>query len=128
MRSITNRYADLKDANVPVLTNQNSFKVAQFHRAMKASSGPRIAHLQQTCLGDRQLNFVQLLHEIAVEHQFEVTYVDIDERTYSGQHQCFVQLSTMPVAVLAGHGATYQEAQMDAAHNSLEYLKVMTKM
>lgn len=121
------RYADLKDAAMPVLTNQNSFKVAQFHRAMKSSRGQRIAMLQQQCLAEAHLNYVQLLHEIAVEHQFEVTYVDIEERTYAGLHQCFVQLSTMPVAVITGQGATYQEAQMDAAHNSLQYLKIMTK-
>lgn len=126
-RAIAAHFADLKETSIPVLTNQTSFKVSQFHRAMKASTGPRLGMLQQTCLSQRQLNFVQFLHEIAVEHQFEVTYVDIDERAFSGQLQCFVQLSTMPVAVLAGQGDTHQEAQMQAAHNALQYLKIMTK-
>ena len=43
------------------------------------------------------------LQEIATEHQFEVTYVDIEEKTYSGRYQCLVQLSTLPVAVCQGN-------------------------
>lgn len=123
-----NRFADLKDANIPVMNNQSSFKVSQFHRSMMAARGPTIDRLQQTCLGDPQLNFVQLLHELSLEHLFDVTYVDIDERTYDGQYQCFVQLSTLPVAVVAGQGNTYQDAHLAAAHNSLQYLKIMTKV
>lgn len=95
---------------------------------MKATRGPCIDLLQRTCLGNWQLNYVQVLHEIAREHLFEVTYVDIEERTVGGQHQCFVQLSTLPVAVVAGQGDSYPEAQRDAAHNALQYLKVMTKV
>lgn len=45
---------------------------------------------------------MQFLQEIASEQQFEVTYVDIEEKTYSGQYQCLVQLSTLPVAVCQG--------------------------
>lgn len=70
---------------------------------------------------------MQFLHEIASEHQFEVTYVDIEEKTYSGNSQCLVQLSTLPVAVCQGSGESSQDAQSSAAHNALEYLKIMTK-
>lgn len=45
---------------------------------------------------------MQFLQEIASEQQFEVTYVDIEEKTYCGQYQCLVQLSTLPVAVCQG--------------------------
>lgn len=79
------------------------------------------------CLNAKDMNYVALLHEIAKEHQFEVTYVDIEEKTYSGKCQCLVQLSTLPVAVLAGSGQTSKEAQSDSAKNALEYLKIMTK-
>jgi RISC-loading complex subunit TARBP2 len=68
-----------------------------------------------------------LLHEIATEHQFEVTYVEIEEKTISGNYQCLVQLSTLPVAVCPGSGLSSKEAQTDAAKNALEYLKIMTK-
>lgn len=79
------------------------------------------------CLNSNDMNYVFLLNEIAQEHQFEVTYVDIEEKTYSGKCQCLVQLSTLPVAVCQGSGKTSKEAQNDAAKNSLEYLKIMTK-
>lgn len=45
----------------------------------------------------------------------------------AGKYQCLVQLSTMPVAVCFGSGATSKEAQSAAAHNALQYLKIMTK-
>lgn len=83
---------------------------------------------QKTCLNDKGLNFVEFLQEIATEQQFEVTYVDIEEKTYSGQFQCLVQLSTLPVAVCQGSGNNSKMAQTNAARNALEYLKIMTKM
>lgn len=82
---------------------------------------------QKTCLNNREFNFVQFLQEIASEQQFEVTYVDIEERSLLGRCQCLVQLSTLPVAVCYGSGATSKDAQASAAQNALEYLKIMTK-
>lgn len=84
--------------------------------------------LQTTCLNDSSMNFVQFLQEIATEQQFEVTFVDIEEKTYSGLYQCLVQLSTLPVAVCQGSGKTSKTAQTSAARNALEYLKIMTKV
>ena len=46
---------------------------------------------------------------------------------FLGYHQCLVQLSTMPVAVCHGIGKTKDEARGQAAHNALQYLKIMTK-
>lgn len=80
-----------------------------------------------TCLKERDINYVLFLQEIATEHQFEVTYVDVEERTYSGCCQCLVQLSTLPVAVCQGSGTTSKDAQDNAAYTALEYLKIMTK-
>ncbi|KAL7739912.1 hypothetical protein ACLKA6_003389 [Drosophila palustris] len=81
----------------------------------------------KTCLKNSKIDYIKLLSEIAVENQFEVTYVDIEERTFSGQFQCLVQLSTLPVGVCHGTGSTALEAQRHAAQNALEYLKIMTK-
>lgn len=83
--------------------------------------------LQKTCLNNKDFNFVQFLQEIASEQQFEVTYVDIEEKSLSGKCQCLVQLSTLPVAVCYGSGASSKDAQASAAQNALEYLKIMTK-
>ncbi|XP_014228041.1 interferon-inducible double-stranded RNA-dependent protein kinase activator A homolog isoform X2 [Trichogramma pretiosum] len=73
------------------------------------------------------INLVQFLQEIALEQKFEVTYVDIEERSKTGKCQCLVQLSTLPVAVCYGSGRTSNDAQAAAAQNALEYLKIMTK-
>ncbi|XP_031783443.1 interferon-inducible double-stranded RNA-dependent protein kinase activator A homolog isoform X6 [Nasonia vitripennis] len=82
---------------------------------------------ENTCLNDGDVNLVQFLQEIASEQQFEVTYVDIEEKSISGKCQCLVQLSTLPVAVCYGSGMTSKDAQAAAAQNALEYLKIMTK-
>lgn len=79
------------------------------------------------CLKDKKLDAVKFLEEISQEQQFEVTYVDIEEKTFSNNSQCLVQLSTLPVAVCHGTGTSTQEAQTNAAFNALEYLKIMTK-
>ncbi|XP_037711901.1 interferon-inducible double-stranded RNA-dependent protein kinase activator A homolog isoform X4 [Drosophila subpulchrella] len=81
----------------------------------------------ETCLKSTKIDYIKLLGEIATENQFEVTYVDIEEKTFSGQFQCLVQLSTLPVGVCHGSGATAADAQRHAAQNALEYLKIMTK-
>lgn len=125
--NILGRYKDLKDANIPALTNQHSYKVSQFHKTMKANPGEKLTKLQLACLNDETLNHVQFLQDIALEHHFEVTYVDIDEKTYAGNYQFLVQLSTLPVAVCHGSGRSLITAQSNAARNALEYLKIMTK-
>lgn len=125
--SISGRYAGLKDVRIPSLTTGHGQKVSQFHKGLKARSGETLRRLQNTCLNDKSVDYVQMLHDIATEQRFEVTYVDIDEKTLSGRFQCLVQLSTLPVAVCHGSGATAKEAQAAAARNSLEYLKIMTK-
>ncbi|KQS70481.1 interferon-inducible double-stranded RNA-dependent protein kinase activator A homolog isoform X4 [Drosophila erecta] len=81
----------------------------------------------ETCLKSNKIDYIKLLGEIATENQFEVTYVDIEEKTFSGQFQCLVQLSTLPVGVCHGSGPTAADAQRHAAQNALEYLKIMTK-
>ena len=65
--------------------------------------------------------------DLGQEQQFEVTYVDVDEKTDSGEVQCLVQLSTLPVAVCYGVGEDITSANNDAARNALNYLKMMTK-
>uniref|UniRef100_V5GG80 Interferon-inducible double stranded RNA-dependent protein kinase activator n=1 Tax=Anoplophora glabripennis TaxID=217634 RepID=V5GG80_ANOGL len=75
----------------------------------------------------KDFSFIQYLQDIATEQSFEVTYVEIEEKTLSGACQCLVQLSTLPIAVCCGTGKTPKEAQISAAHHALEYLKIMSK-
>ncbi|XP_052851417.1 interferon-inducible double-stranded RNA-dependent protein kinase activator A homolog isoform X2 [Drosophila gunungcola] len=125
-RSSENYYGELKDISVPTLTTQHSNKVSQFHKTLKNATGKKLLKLQ-TCLKSTKIDYIKLLGEIATENQFEVTYVDIEEKTFTGQFQCLVQLSTLPVGVCHGSGPTAADAQRHAAQNALEYLKIMTK-
>ncbi|XP_044316346.1 RISC-loading complex subunit tarbp2 isoform X2 [Drosophila rhopaloa] len=125
-RSSENYYGELKDISVPTLTTQHSNKVSQFHKTLKNATGKKLLKLQ-TCLKSTKIDYIKLLGEIATENQFEVTYVDIEEKTFTGQFQCLVQLSTLPVGVCHGSGPSAAEAQRHAAQNALEYLKIMTK-
>jgi len=70
---------------------------------------------------------MHMLKEIAYEANFTTTYVDIDEASFTGEYQCLLQLSTLPVAVCHGTGVTKDAAQSAAAHHALEYLRLMTK-
>ncbi|XP_050505970.1 RISC-loading complex subunit tarbp2-like isoform X1 [Diabrotica virgifera virgifera] len=125
--SAENRYSGLKDTKITKLGNQQSHKVSQFHKTLKNSVGKKLADLQTLSFNAKDFNFVQFLQEIASEQSFEVTYVDIEEKTLTNRHQCLVQLSTLPVAVCYGTGKTPKEAKGSAAHHALEYLKIMTK-
>ncbi|XP_076167412.1 protein Loquacious-like isoform X5 [Ptiloglossa arizonensis] len=112
-----------------------SKKVAKRHAAQKMwqalhemnAENANIDGEENTCLNVGDVNLVQFLQVIASEQQFEVTYVDIEEKSISGKCQCLVQLSTLPVAVCYGYGVTSKDAQASAAQNALEYLKIMTK-
>lgn len=126
-RFFMSRYADVKDSPVQTINNSYSQKVAQFHKSLKNSTGSKLFDLQAVCLRDETLDAVKFLEEISHEQQFEVTYVDIEEKSYSNLSQCLVQLSTLPVAVCHGTGTNIQEAQTNAALNALDYLKIMTK-
>lgn len=70
---------------------------------------------------------MELLRQVASEQNFEVTIVEIDEKSLNGKWQCLLQLSTMPVAVVHGLGKNSKEAQDVAARNALEYLKYLTR-
>lgn len=46
MSSLQGRYASLKDSKITKLSTQHSHKVSQFHKALKQSTGPKLAELQ----------------------------------------------------------------------------------
>uniref|UniRef100_A0A1B6CST5 DRBM domain-containing protein n=1 Tax=Clastoptera arizonana TaxID=38151 RepID=A0A1B6CST5_9HEMI len=120
-------FGELKDSKIATLNSSHSNKVSQFHKNLKSAIGQKLNELQTVVFKNNGVNFVQFLQEIATEQQFEVTYVDIEEKSVTGQHQCLVQLSTLPVAVCHGCGNSSKEAQTAAALNALEYLKIMTR-
>ena len=70
---------------------------------------------------------IKYLQDIATEQDFNVTYIDVEERSKTGKYHCFVQLTTNPVTVCFGVGEnSSKEAHVDAARNTLEYLRIMT--
>ncbi|KAL2748510.1 RISC-loading complex subunit tarbp2-like isoform X1 [Vespula maculifrons] len=83
--NVNARYADLKGSKISTLTTPHSHKVSLFHKNLKSSTGVKLFELQNTCLNDGDVNLVQFLQEIASEQQFEVTYVDIEEKSISGE-------------------------------------------
>jgi RISC-loading complex subunit TARBP2 len=120
--------AMLKDGKkIQTLNNQTGKAVTQFFKNIKAKPGKALTTLHSSSLNAAGLNFIDILAQIADEHTFEVTYVDLPELSVAGQHQCIVQLATMPVAVCHGLGQTKDAAHANAAHNALQYLKIMTK-
>ncbi|KAF6209125.1 hypothetical protein GE061_014868 [Apolygus lucorum] len=124
---ISSEWEELRRAKISTVTREHTQTISQFHKNLKTSEGPKLNDLKGASLKDSDINFVQFLQEIATEQNFDVTYVDIEEKSISGMFQCLVQLSTLPVAVVHGSGPSSKDAQTSAALNALQYLKLMTK-
>ncbi len=56
-----------------------------------------------------------MLEDVSKEQKFEVTYVEVEEKNDDGEHQCLVQISTLPIAVCYAAGKDYDKAQNEAA-------------
>ncbi|XP_076471284.1 RISC-loading complex subunit tarbp2-like [Babylonia areolata] len=83
--------------------------------------------LNNTGAGAPASNFCQMLQEIAEVRRFEVTCYDISENTVTGQFQTLIKLTTNPVAVCHGSGSSMEDSRANAAHNALQYLRIMSK-
>ncbi|XP_051568811.1 RISC-loading complex subunit tarbp2 isoform X2 [Myxocyprinus asiaticus] len=96
--------------------------------SLRNSAGEKILQLRCHPLGQPDSidsNFCSLLHELSEEQHFDVSYLDIEERSLSGLYQCLVELSTQPITVCHGFASTLDTARASAAHNALQYLKIM---
>lgn len=112
---------------IDILTPKHSKELQDFYQKLQGSRKTKLVSLATTQLRDPKLDCVRFLAGLSDEQNFDVTYVDIEERTASGEVQCLVQLSTMPVAVCHGTGQDLAQANNRAARNALEYLKIMIK-
>lgn len=83
--------------------------------------------MQTISLNQEGFDYKTYLLEIANESNFEITYVDIEEKSHSGKYQCLLQLCILPVAVCYGWGKTANDAQVLAAKSALEYVKIIMK-
>lgn len=93
--------------------------------SLRQSTGEKISLLKRTPLSIPNTDYIQMLLEVSLELGFQVAYVDIDELTVNGQYQCLVELSTRPVTVCHGSGMTSSNAHNAAAHNALQYIKMV---
>lgn len=93
--------------------------------SFRNSESEKILLLRRNPLSIPNMDYVQMMLELSQEQGFEVTYFDIDELTVNGQYQCLAELSTMPVTVCHGTGISCSNAHNDAAHNALQYIKIM---
>ena len=80
-------------------TPKHSKVLQDFYHKLQDSGKAKLLALVRTSLRDPKLDCVRLLGELSTEQNFDVTYVDIEERNATGEVQCLVQISTMPVAV-----------------------------
>ncbi|XP_075055310.1 RISC-loading complex subunit TARBP2 isoform X1 [Mixophyes fleayi] len=93
--------------------------------SLRNSAGEKILHLRSHPLTILSCCFCSLLQDLAEEQSFQISYLDIEERSLSGLYQCLVELSTQPTAVCHGSATTREAARANAAHNALQYLKTM---
>ncbi|KAK9973640.1 hypothetical protein ABG768_024357 [Culter alburnus] len=96
--------------------------------SLRNSAGEKILQLRCHPLGQpdsNDSNFCSLLRELSEEQRFDISYLDIEERGLSGLYQCLVELSTQPITVCHGFASSLDAARASAAHNALQYLKIM---
>jgi len=117
----------VSNMKVDILTPKHSKVLQDFYHKLQDSGKAKLLALVRTSLRDPKLDCVRLLAELSTEQNFDVTYVDIEERNANGEVQCLVQISTMPVAVCHGTGVDQSAANNVSARNALEYLKIMVK-
>ncbi|XP_029557988.1 interferon-inducible double-stranded RNA-dependent protein kinase activator A homolog [Salmo trutta] len=95
---------------------------------LRNSSAEKMSLLRRNPLSIPNTDYIQMMLELSQEQGFEVTYFDIDELTVNGQYQCLAELSTSPVTVCHGTGISCGNAHNDAAHNALQYIKIMASI
>lgn len=118
---------NVANMKVETLTQKHSKVLQDFYKKLQDSGKSKLLALHRSTLREPNFDYVRLLAELGQEQNFEITYVDIEERSATGELQCLVQLSTLPVAVCYGTGQTQANANNDAARHALNYLKLMTK-
>jgi len=123
-----NHYQALKQGKpVTPLTAAASQKITQFYGQMKTANGKTLNALPSKLVQTKTMGFTKVLEDVSKENRFDVSYVDIQDRSQSGQCQSLVQLSSMPIAVCYGAGTIFDEARNHAAQAALHYLRIMTK-
>lgn len=117
----------LSNIKVDTLNPETGEKISAFYKNLQSANGKFLAKLHVTSLKSKTVDYPAMLKEISTEQKFEVTYVEIEEKTEDGDVQCLVQVSTLPIAVCYAIGPDMDRAKNEAARITLNYLKMMTK-
>ncbi|XP_075385314.1 interferon-inducible double-stranded RNA-dependent protein kinase activator A isoform X2 [Tenrec ecaudatus] len=121
------KFSNISPDNHISLTNLVEHTLGCTWHSLRNSPGEKINFLKRTLLSIPNMDYIQLLSEIAREQGFNITYLDIEELSANGQYQCLAELSTSPITVCHGTGISFSNAQSDAAHNALQYLKIVSE-
>uniref|UniRef100_A0A8C9PF11 Protein activator of interferon induced protein kinase EIF2AK2 n=1 Tax=Spermophilus dauricus TaxID=99837 RepID=A0A8C9PF11_SPEDA len=121
------KFSNISPENHISLTNVVGNSLGCTWHSLRNSPGEKINLLKRSLLSIPNTDYIQLLSEIAKEQGFNITYLDIEELSANGQYQCLAELSTSPITVCHGSGISCGNAQSDAAHNALQYLKIIAE-
>uniref|UniRef100_A0A3Q1LV27 Protein activator of interferon induced protein kinase EIF2AK2 n=2 Tax=Bovidae TaxID=9895 RepID=A0A3Q1LV27_BOVIN len=121
------KFSNISPENHISLTNMVGHSLGCTWHSLRNSPGEKINLLKRSLLSIPNTDYIQLLSEIAKEQGFNITYLDIEELSANGQYQCLAELSTSPITVCHGSGISCSSAQSDAAHNALQYLKIIAE-
>lgn len=121
------KFSNISPENHISLTNMVGHSLGCTWHSLRNSPGEKINLLKRSLLSLPNTDYIQLLSEIAKEQGFTITYLDIEELSANGQYQCLAELSTSPITVCHGSGISCSNAQSDAAHNALQYLKIIAE-
>ncbi|XP_008565273.1 PREDICTED: interferon-inducible double-stranded RNA-dependent protein kinase activator A [Galeopterus variegatus] len=121
------KFSTISPENHISLTNVVGHSLGCTWHSLRNSPGEKINLLKRSLLSIPNIDHIQMLSEIAKEQGFNITYLDIEELSANGQYQCLAELSTSPITVCHGSGISCGNAQSDAAHNALQYLKIIAE-
>jgi len=111
------------------ITEETKDKITDFYSQSEARTDRIVDALPAKLSHAKTEGFSKVLDEVAKEQKFEVSYVDIQERSQTGRCQCLVELSVKPTPTLCqGSGLTVDEAHDEAAMHALHYLALMRKL
>lgn len=65
------------------------------------------------------------VEELAAEHEFKAMYIEYEDLSTAGEHQCLIQVTTDPPIVLIGVGESKSTAKANAATDLIEYFRFM---
>ncbi|KAI5707215.1 hypothetical protein M8J76_001520 [Diaphorina citri] len=111
------------------LTPQILKKIQQYHTVFsQKTKGPLLEKLLSTRnLIDEVEDPILYLEDLSDELKYRVSFVDIEEKSKADGFQSLLQLTTTPVTVFCGTGASIEVAKIEAVYRALDFLQIMNR-